>query len=131
MTNWSTARVEPDYDLLAPDGSQIRLLLAVGGGSMVHCSLPPGQVSRAVQHRTVEEVWFCVSGAGQLWRKSGPQEEEVNLEPGIALSIPLGTAFQFRATGERALEVVIVTIPPWPGQDEALPARGAWPPTAP
>jgi mannose-6-phosphate isomerase-like protein (cupin superfamily) len=127
--DWQTARPGATYDVLAPDGAEIRVLVSVPRASMVHCSLAPGRVTRAVQHRTVEEVWYCVSGTGQLWRKSAEAEEVVDLEPGVALSIPLGTAFQFRATGARPPEVVITTIPPWPGADEAIPVAGVWEPT--
>jgi mannose-6-phosphate isomerase-like protein (cupin superfamily) len=123
---WQTARVGADYDVLAPDGSEIRLLVQVGGASMVHCTLRPGQVSLAVRHRTVEEVWFCVGGRGQLWRRSAQAEETVELEVGMALSIPLGVEFQFRATGAEPLEIVITTTPPWPGADEAIAVSGHW-----
>jgi mannose-6-phosphate isomerase-like protein (cupin superfamily) len=114
------------YDVLAPDGSEIRLLVSVPGGSMVHCTLRPGQVTQAVRHRIVEEVWYCVAGSGQVWRKSAEAEEIVDVEPGVALSIPLGAAFQFRATGSTPIEVVITTLPPWPGPDEAVPVTGPW-----
>jgi mannose-6-phosphate isomerase-like protein (cupin superfamily) len=124
--SWESARVKPNYDLLAPDGSEIRLLVSLPRASMVHCSLQPGQVTRATLHRTVEEVWFCLAGAGQLWRRSAYSEEAVDLAPGIALSIPLGVSFQFRASGTQPLEVVITTIPPWPGADEAVFVDGPW-----
>src|SRR5690242_796237 len=62
---WQTRRVGPEYDALAPDGSEIRLLVEVNGGSMVHCSLAPGAVTRAIRHRSVEEVWLCLAGRGQ------------------------------------------------------------------
>jgi mannose-6-phosphate isomerase-like protein (cupin superfamily) len=134
---WQTHRLAVTPDLLAPDGSEIRLLVQVAGGSLVHCTLHPGQVTQAVQHRTVEEVWFCVAGSGQVWRAAAPAEptgardmssadEIVAVEPGVALSIPLGVAFQFRASGARALEVVIATMPPWPGDHEAVPVDGVW-----
>jgi mannose-6-phosphate isomerase-like protein (cupin superfamily) len=140
---WQTRRTAATPDLLAPDGSEIRLLVQVAGASMVHCTLPPGQVTQAVQHRTVEEVWFCVAGSGQVWRRaaSSPSppsaeaqrvaqlDEVVDVEPGVALSIPLGVAFQFRASGARALEVVIATMPPWPGDTEAVAVDGLWEPT--
>jgi mannose-6-phosphate isomerase-like protein (cupin superfamily) len=129
---WQTTRVATDYDVLAPDGSEIRLLVNVAGGSMVHCALRPGQVTQAVRHRTVDEVWFCVAGAGQLWRHSAEPdgaEEVVDLVPGVSLSIPVGVEFQFRATGILPLEVVITTIPPWPGPDEAIAIQGRWIPT--
>jgi mannose-6-phosphate isomerase-like protein (cupin superfamily) len=124
---WQTATLRANYDLLAPDGSEIRLLVQVGGGSLVHCTLQPGRVTRAVQHRTVEEVWFCVAGAGQLWRSSEGGNEMTELCPNMAVSIPLGTRFQFRATGSQPLEMVITTLPPWPGEGEAVPVEGYWP----
>jgi mannose-6-phosphate isomerase-like protein (cupin superfamily) len=127
---FETARVAPRYDALAPDGSEIRLLVQVRGGSMVHCTLRPGQVTQAVRHRSVEEVWFCIAGTGELWRRSADAEEVVSLQPGTAFSIPLGTEFQFQAIGDQPLEVVITTIPPWPGADEAVVVQGCWNPTA-
>ncbi|MGI9146991.1 MAG: cupin domain-containing protein [Chloroflexota bacterium] len=117
------------HDTLAPDGSEIRALVRVSDGSMVHCTLPAGMVTQAVRHRTVEEMWFCTAGAGQVWRKAGGErhlEEVVDVEPGVALSIPVGVAFQFRATGLRPLEFVIATLPAWPGEDEAVPADARW-----
>lgn len=126
--NWQTARVGANYDALAPDGSEIRLLVQVHGGSLVHCTLQPGSVTRAVRHRTVEEVWFCAAGRGQVWRSSPDdhQEEIVDVAPGVSLSIPLGTEFQFRAIGAQPLELVITTMPPWPGPDEAVAVDGTW-----
>jgi mannose-6-phosphate isomerase-like protein (cupin superfamily) len=125
--SWTTARAKPTYDLLAPDGSEIRRLVSVGGGSLVHCTLRPGRVTRAVKHRSVEEVWYCIAGAGQLWRRDAERGEVVDIQPGVALSIPRGVAFQFRASSSaQPLEVVIVTMPPWPGPDEAVPIEGAW-----
>ena len=127
---WQTTHVRYRYDLLAPDGSEIRELVRVDGASMVHCTLRPGRVSQAVRHRTVEEVWFCVAGGGELWRRSGNTEEVVQLSADSAVTIPLGTDFQFRANGDRALELIITTMPPWPGADEAIVVAGPWPPTA-
>ena len=126
---WQTARARPEYDALAPDGSEIRLLLAVRDGSMVHCTVHPGQVTQAVRHRGVEEMWYCVAGHGQLWRRAADAEETVDLTPGTAVSIPVGAEFQFRAGGPAALEILITTMPPWPGPDEAIPVKGAWEPT--
>jgi mannose-6-phosphate isomerase-like protein (cupin superfamily) len=124
--SWQTARVGAAFDAVAPDGSEIRTLVAMRGGSMVHCTLRPGQVTQAVRHRSVEEVWFCTSGAGQVWRKSTDREETVEVESGVALSIPLGVSFQFRAAGAEPLELVIVTMPPWPGAAEAVAVTGRW-----
>lgn len=84
-------------------------------GSMVHARLLPGRTSKAVRHRTVEELWFVLAGQGEMWRKQGAREEIVRLLPGVALSIPVGTIFQFRNTGTEPLDVVLVTMPPLAG----------------
>ena len=120
-------RLAQHYDVLAPDGSEIRLLAQTRRGSMVHCTLPSGAVSVAVAHRTVEEVWYCLEGAGQVWRRLDGQERIVDVAPGVSLSIPVGAHFQFRATGNCPLRFIIVTMPPWPGENEAYPVPGRWP----
>jgi hypothetical protein len=40
-------------DAVAPDGSDVRVLLRLSRGSMAHFELGAGRVSRAVAHRTV------------------------------------------------------------------------------
>lgn len=121
-------RTKPDaYDILAPDQSEIRLLATTTHGSMVHCTLQPGQTSLAITHLTVEELWYIIGGTGELWRKHDNYEEITSLSAGISVSIPLGTHFQFRCTGDTPLEFVIVTTPPWPGEDEAVRVDDYWP----
>lgn len=114
-------------DVVAPDGSEIRLLPVLDRGSMVHCRLQPGQTSLAVRHRTVEEFWYVLRGRGELWRRQGQREEVTPLLPGTAHTVPLGTHFQFRNTGKEPLDIVIVTMPPWPGEDEAVRVEDHWP----
>jgi mannose-6-phosphate isomerase-like protein (cupin superfamily) len=95
---------------------------------LAHFRLAPGKVTRAVTHRTVEEIWYVLAGTGEMWRAQGAHAEIVRLAPGVALTIPLGTRFKFRANGTKALEAVAVTMPPWPGEDEAVPVEGPWTP---
>src|SRR5258706_530925 len=71
MSSLITRQLPPAPDTIAPDGSAVRLLAAVPRGSMAHFTLPPGAVTRAVAHRTVEEVWFFVGGRGRMWRRLG------------------------------------------------------------
>lgn len=87
---------------------------------MAHCTLPVDAVTIPVEHRTVSEVWYIIEGTGQVWRKQGKREEVVDVHAGINLTIPLGTQFQFRTTGNQPLRFIIVTTPPWPGADEAI-----------
>ena len=102
---------------------------------MVEVVLPAGQVSRPVRHRQVEEVWYILEGHGQVWR-CPPGTEPGSVSPssvrqGDALVIPTAWSFQFSAAPDAALRFLCVTIPPWPGEDEALPVEqgGLGPPT--
>lgn len=113
-------------DVIAPDGSEVRLLAQCSRGSMAQFTLPPGAVSKAVAHRTVEEVWLVIAGTGRMWRKLGDDEEIVALTPGVSIAIPVGAHFQFRNDGDVPLDCAGVTMPPWPGMDEAYEVKGVW-----
>ena len=113
-------------DVIAPDGSEVRVLCALSRGSMAHFTLPPGAVSIAVRHRTIEEVWYFLSGHGRMWRRLADQEEILEVRPGLSISLPVGMDFQFRCDGDAPLSAVGVAMPPWPGMDEAVPVQGIW-----
>ena len=129
MTHFETKVLPDKPDVTAPDGAGVRILLNLKGGSMAHFELLAGQTTAAVAHRTVEEIWYIVAGQGEMWRKQDHREEIVALAPGICLTIPLGTHFQFRSTGHEPFTAIAVTMPPWPGEDEAYPVAGKWQPT--
>jgi len=126
MTGFSTKRLSVQRDVIAPDGSDVRILLQLQGGGMAHFELAPGATSQAVAHRTVEEIWFFVSGSGEMWRRQGAREEVVPVAAGVCVTIPLGTHFQFRSLGHEPLAAVAVTMPPWPGDGEAYDVGGPW-----
>lgn len=126
---FATARLPAGPSAIAPDGSDVRVLLGVAGGGFAHFELAPGKTSNAVTHRTIEEIWYFLGGRGEMWRKQGDLEEVVPVEAGVCLTIPLGTHFQFRSSGEEPLAAVAVTMPPWPGDDEAYQVDGRWTPT--
>jgi mannose-6-phosphate isomerase-like protein (cupin superfamily) len=130
MTGFAAKPLPDACDVLAPDGSEVRILLALAGGSMAHFRLPAGQVSRAVRHVTVEEIWYVLDGRGEMWRAQDGREEVVPVAAGVCLTIPLGTAFQFRASADGPLAAVAITMPPWPGPQEAVFVEGAWAATA-
>src|SRR4030095_4046173 len=131
MAGFETRRLPARPDAVAPDGSDVRVLLQLAGGSMAHFELAPHTPPAAVSHRTVEEIWLVLSGHGEMWRRQGDREEVVSLEPGVCLTIPRGTHFQFRSFGETPLAAVGVTMPPWPGEGEASIVHGPWTPTVP
>ena len=118
--------------IVAPDGSDVRVLVGLRRGSMAHFNLAPGDASVPVRHRTVEEVWYFVEGVGEMWLlpPGASSADPVAVGPGTALAIPVGTIFQFRNTGDTPLAAIGVTMPPWPGPGEAeLMDGGPWVPT--
>ena len=121
-----TRILNDEPDATAPDGSEVRLLAATARGSMAHFELAEGMVSTAVAHRTVDEVWFFTGGEGKMWRKNDSAEEVIDVHPGVSISIPVGTHFQFRCDSEDPLEAIGTTMPPWPGDDEAYEVEGIW-----
>jgi mannose-6-phosphate isomerase-like protein (cupin superfamily) len=115
----------------SPAGAEIRYLIEGATGSMIHSTVPPGQVNRATVHATVSEFWHVLSGRGQIWRRDGEGEETTVLETGVSIDIPVGTAFQYRCTGFDPLQFLCISMPRWPGDKEATVIGGPWKPTAP
>jgi mannose-6-phosphate isomerase-like protein (cupin superfamily) len=125
--NFDQTQLPAQASCLAPDQSEIRLLLTVKGCGLCHCTLPDKQTSKAVKHQTVEEIWYFIQGHGQVWRKLGNQQEVLDVNPGVSLNIPVETHFQFRNTSHEPLCFVIATVPPWPGPEEAVRVEDYWP----
>lgn len=83
---FQTLQLPDKPDVIAPDGSDVRLLL----------------------HE---------------------DEAEVPVRSGTCISIPRGTHFQFRSFGPEPLSAIAITMPPWPGEGEALAVPGPWQPS--
>jgi len=124
---WDTKEIATAPMVTAPDGSEVRILCATARGSMISFTLTSGTVSKPVAHRSVEELWYVAAGQGRLWRKLGDYEGIIHLAPGLSLTISIGMQFQFRNDGDIPLQIVAVTMPPWPGDDEAYSVTGRWP----
>ena len=124
---FDTVRLADAAVVTAPDGSAVKPLCSLPGvASFAHFELAAEQVSQAVSHVTVQEIWYVVASGGRMWRGDGTGQAVTELVPGVCLTIPLGTAFQFRA-GRAGLRVVAVTVPPWPDDSgEACPEHGPW-----
>ena len=105
----------------APDGAEVRKLAQAATGSMAHFRMPEGQVSNAKSHLTIEELWYFVAGRGEMCIG----DEVCEVGPGVSVLVPVNTRFQFRSL-EGDLDAVAVTMPPWPGDDEAIDAEPWW-----
>ena len=119
-------QLKDKYDYHAPDGSEIYLLVDGSKGSLCQCILPVGAKSKAISHKTVEELWFFIEGQGEVYRKGINNDEPTSVNSGTSLIIPVHTTFQFRNTGDIPLKFIIVSMPPWPGASEANTEEGIW-----
>lgn len=127
-TKFDIKQVSKEKPFISDDGSVIRNLTPMGNVQSVHCSLPKGGVIQASRHKTVEQIWYVISGEGEMWLKDQDGlETESKLAPGTAITVPLGYAFQFRNTGKKDLEIFIVNTTPWSGDGELIPVENHWP----
>jgi mannose-6-phosphate isomerase-like protein (cupin superfamily) len=115
----------------SPAGAEIRFLMEGETGNMIHSTVPAGQVNRATVHATVSEFWHVLSGEGEIWRRDDSGEQITALTPGVSIDIPVGTAFQYRCNGADPLKFLCISMPPWPGAQEATVIGGPWKPNSP
>ncbi|MCV6596653.1 MAG: cupin domain-containing protein [Mangrovicoccus sp.] len=116
-------------DATSPAGADIRFIMEGAHGNMIHSTVPPGQINRATVHASVSEFWYILEGAGEIWRRDDKEERIPALHPGVAIDIPVGTAFQYRNIGATDLKFICISMPPWQGDHEASHLMGAWRPT--
>lgn len=116
-------------DATSPAGADVRLLMDSDTGNMIHATVAAGQTNRAVVHATVNEFWYILEGHGEIWRRDREQERVTTLVPGVAIDIPVGTAFQYRNVGTDPLRFICVTMPRWRGDQEAGYLEGIWTPS--
>lgn len=117
-------------DDVAPDGMKVWPLARGLHGSMAKFQLGREKVGSAVRHRTVDELWNCLTGESEMWlRHPDGREDLVHLTPGTSVAIAVNTTFQLRNVGHEDANFVGVTIPPWPGKDEADVVAGLWTPS--
>jgi mannose-6-phosphate isomerase-like protein (cupin superfamily) len=118
-----------EADAKSPAGADIRFIMDGNTGNMIHGTVHPGQINRATVHRTVSEFWYVLEGDGEIWRRDDKGERITALAPGVSIDIPVGTAFQYRNVGAVPLKFICISMPPWPGNEEATYLEGVWNPT--
>ena len=124
--NYEIVNLKPEPSYLAPDGSEIYVLVEGSKGSLCQCILPVGK-SFPVAHKSIEELWFFLEGEGEVYREGLGENDLLEVSAGSSLVIPAATTFQFRNVGQVPLKFIIATIPPWPGKDEAITeVAGKW-----
>lgn len=124
--NTKPVQLKDKYDYLAPDGSKIYRLVEGSKGNLCQCILPVGATSKAISHKTVEELWYFLEGHGEVYLKGIHNDKPTAVYSGTSMVIPVHTTFQFRNTGDVPLKFIITSMPPWPGVSEAESEEGIW-----
>ena len=124
-----TTKLSEYLDVKSPAGSDVRFLMNGEMGDMIHCTVPPFQINKAIVHATVSEFWYVLEGHGEIWRDNGEENGVTDLVPGTSIDIPVGTAFQYRNVSDEDLKFICISMPRWPGETEATYVEGIWQPT--
>lgn len=90
------------FYLLGPQNSGARNLV------FGLAEFPGGTLAAAHVHGAEEEIIYILEGAGAILAG----DQEVVLQPGVAVYIPPGLTHQIRADGERPLKLVTLFSPP-------------------
>jgi mannose-6-phosphate isomerase-like protein (cupin superfamily) len=103
------------------DGSEIRELLAhrnscIAKQSLAEARLPVGASTTTHFHRQTEEIYYLLSGSGQM--RIGQQERRVG--PGDAVAIPPGEVHQIVNDGSEELRFLCCCAPPYEHDDTIL-----------
>lgn len=127
-----TASLATAHTFVSDDGSEIRVMPGINGVESVHCRLLKHQVIKASRHKTVSQIWYVLDGTGDIWLKDTSGKESITpLKKGVAITVPLGFAFQFRNTGTSNLDIFIVNTTQWSGAGELIPVANHWTPNVP
>jgi mannose-6-phosphate isomerase-like protein (cupin superfamily) len=127
--SFDTKLISSNPQDVALDGSEVRVLCRVPRASMAHFTLAPKAVSKAIVLPELEEVWYFISGRGRMWRQLAGREDTVDVGPGVCITIPAGTHFQFRSDDFEPLTAIGATMPPWTPEKAGHIVAGCWEPT--
>ena len=114
-------RLEERKPFVTADGSSIRELVGIPSGnatqqSVAEATVPPGAATIEHYHRTTEEVYLFVRGAGRI--RLGDEEAEVC--GGDTVVIPPGVRHKLWNEGSEPLVLLCCCAPPYRNEDTVL-----------
>jgi mannose-6-phosphate isomerase-like protein (cupin superfamily) len=103
------------------DGSTIREILApansaIRNQSLAEATIAPGAATRAHYHPKTEEIYYILSGTGEMW--IGAERREVSVGDGIA--IPPGVKHQIKNPGTDTLVFLCCCAPAYTHDDTIM-----------
>jgi mannose-6-phosphate isomerase-like protein (cupin superfamily) len=116
-----TVRLEDREAFITADGSSIRELAGIPSGNAINQSLaeatvPPGGETVEHFHRTSEEIYYFVGGAGRM--RLGEQEADVRA--GDTVVIAPGLRHKLFNPGAEPLVLLCCCSPPYSDEDTVL-----------
>lgn len=111
-------QLEEQSPFITADGSQIRSILdctnaPVQNQSLAEATLPEGGETERHYHKVSEELYFILSGSGEM-EIDGAVE---TVKPGDAILIPPGAWHQIKAQGDSELKLLCCCAPPYSHED--------------
>lgn len=121
MTSMDIQNIDRVPAFTTLDGSEIRELLAhrnssIRNQSLAEARLSPGQSTTPHFHRQSEEIYYILSGDGQM--RLGDDVRAVG--PGDAIAIPPGIVHQLTNTSEGVLKLLCCCAPGYEHDDTVL-----------
>ena len=113
--------LEQAKPFITKDGSEIRELLAhrnscIRKQSLAEARIAPGMTTEAHHHRQTEEIYYIVSGVGEMMIN-----DEVRLVgPGDAIAIPPGAVHKITNPGSEVLRLLCCCAPGYEHEDTVL-----------
>ena len=106
---------------ITKDGSEIRELLAhrnscIRNQSLAEARIAPGMTTEAHHHPLTEEIYYIVSGVGDMVIG----EEVRRVVPGDAIAIPPGAVHQITNTGDEMLRLLCCCAPGYEHDDTII-----------
>jgi mannose-6-phosphate isomerase-like protein (cupin superfamily) len=107
--------------LTTKDGSTIREILSPANSctrrqSLAEATLAPGRETQAHYHPQTEEIYYILSGSGEMRIR----EESQEVGPGDGIIIPPGAAHQIRNIGEEDLVFLCCCVPAYTHEDTVM-----------
>ena len=128
MVEAATKMLALEADVIAPDGCEVRILAQTPRGSMAHFTLGPGAglARGGAPHGRGGLVLPLGPGpdVASAGRRAGDRRGGAGR---VARRSRSARTFSCATTATEPLAAVAVTMPPWPGDDEAYLVDGKWP----
>ncbi|WP_298772915.1 hypothetical protein [uncultured Shewanella sp.] len=120
-----TTRLSDEPDTRSPAGAEVRFMMEGATGGMIHCSLLPFQINKAVMLQSMSFGMCC--GHGEIWRDNGIDSFVTTLTKGASIDIQPNAVFQYRNVLSEPLIFICMRMPSWPDNSEAIYVdKGKW-----